>query len=302
MASCIVSIDVETANASRASICQLGLVGLHGRDELWRWSSLVDPEEMFERKNFEIHRIHPNDVLGAPRYPDVLNNVLESIAGQIVVSWTDFDQVAISHAADKYSLPRPECFWLDACLVARHVWSELPNHQLATVASALGLEFNHHDALSDAWACGTALSMALSASKTDAEYWLRKMGQNVPSAYGGPARVAHPIETAREGKPSLPLSGHVVLFTGEFSLGKPKLGELANSLGCAVKTNFSKKITLLVYGAYNPIVGEGETKSGKHRQAEEALQSGQDVTIMCEEGFLTFLASNGVALMGLSQN
>ena len=60
------SIDVETANADRASICQIGIV--HVREGVIedRWQTLVNPEDWFDPWNVSIHGIDETDVVGSP--------------------------------------------------------------------------------------------------------------------------------------------------------------------------------------------------------------------------------------------
>ena len=286
MSNDFIAIDVETANTSRASICQIGLVGMSGSDELWRWSSWVNLEEEFEQKFCGIHGIHPEKVRDAPLFPEVLNAIRPSIQGQVLVSWTDFDQYALCYAADKYRLRRPSCSWLDACQIARHVWPELPSHNLQAVAETLQLRFQHHDALADAWACGRAFAAVLGTSKVSIADWMHKFGAPESPPYEGPSEVLHPVEVTREGRADLPLSGDTVLFTGDFELGKSRLGELAWELGCSVKNNFSKHVTILVVGARDAEKYGGDTKSGKLRTAEAAIKSGQRISILREDEFL----------------
>ena len=52
-----VAIDVETANADLASICQIGLVTIRAGDTAEKWSTLVDPEDFFDEINIDIHGI-----------------------------------------------------------------------------------------------------------------------------------------------------------------------------------------------------------------------------------------------------
>lgn len=290
MDSYFVAIDVETANASRASICQIGLVASDGNNELWRWSSLVDPEEGFESRNVEIHHIQPRQVVGAPRFPMVLQAIAASMEGQCVVSWSEFDQDAVTQAAAKYEVSPPDCFWLDATSVARQVWPNLPNHKLLTVASALGIEFDHHDALADAWACCRIFQAALAVTDTTVEYWLERIGQRNPSAYKGPAEVQFEVSCSLDGDPSGPLYGHVLLPTGSFTGGKQGFSRLAAELGCAVKENWSKKVTLLIVGHRDPDEFDGVEKSTKHRQAEEAQSKGHPVAILTEQQFMDWVA------------
>ena len=61
------SIDVETANADRASICQIGMVHVRDGQIEDRWQALVNPEDWFDPWNTSIHGISETDAL--LRYP-----------------------------------------------------------------------------------------------------------------------------------------------------------------------------------------------------------------------------------------
>ena len=64
-----VSLDVETANASLASICQIGIVHFDNGQIIDKWSSLIDPEDFFDYMNISIHGIDEDHVDGAPPLP-----------------------------------------------------------------------------------------------------------------------------------------------------------------------------------------------------------------------------------------
>lgn len=108
--------------------------------------------------------------------------------------------------------------------------------------------------------------------------------------YGGPAAIRYEVGCSLDGASYGPLVGHVLLLTGKFSGGKSEVSRKASRLGCAVKENWSKKVTLLVTGERDPSEFNGEEKSEKHRQAEEAQRGGQDVAILTEQQFMDWLA------------
>ncbi len=57
-----VAIDVETANADLASICQIGLVTFADGQIVSEWQSLIDPEDEFNEINISIHGIDESSV------------------------------------------------------------------------------------------------------------------------------------------------------------------------------------------------------------------------------------------------
>lgn len=74
-----VAIDVETANADMASICQIGLAVFENGVLKDEWKTYVDPEDYFDPINVDIHGINETKVRGAPNFPalsDTLNSYL----------------------------------------------------------------------------------------------------------------------------------------------------------------------------------------------------------------------------------
>ena len=89
------AIDVETANASPASICQIGIVCV--RDSvIWdRVSILVNPEERFNLFNVRLHGIDEEDVKDCPTFPRVYAELYRRTAGVTLVSHTG---LIVSHS------------------------------------------------------------------------------------------------------------------------------------------------------------------------------------------------------------
>ena len=65
------SIDVETANADRASICQIGIVQVRKGELGDHWQTLINPEDWFDPWNVSIHGIDQRDVSNSPTLPEV---------------------------------------------------------------------------------------------------------------------------------------------------------------------------------------------------------------------------------------
>jgi len=151
------SVDVETANPDQSTICQIG-VGLFEDGELIdTWKTYVDPEDYFHWRNIRIHRITEEDVWGQPIFPDVYPMLRRMFENNIVVHHSHFDRTAFRKAFERYSLEPFEVQWLDSVRVARQAFGEgclEGGYNLANVATYLDIEFQHHDALEDAIACG----------------------------------------------------------------------------------------------------------------------------------------------------
>ncbi len=64
-----VALDVETANADMASICQIGAARYANGALIDEWKTYVDPQDYFDGMNVTIHGIHESTVAGAPTFP-----------------------------------------------------------------------------------------------------------------------------------------------------------------------------------------------------------------------------------------
>lgn len=273
-----VALDVETANADLCSICQVGLVHFEGGEPVGQWETLVNPDDFFDPFNVSIHGITEKMVGSAPSLPAVFAELASRLEGQVAVCHTHFDRTAVFLCAERIGASPPSCEWLDTARVARRAWSQFGErgYGLASVATALGISFRHHDALEDARAAGLVLAHAIRESGITLAEWLLKARQPIASS-------ERPLSL--EGNPDGPLAGEVVVFTGALSLSRREAAAYAASAGCAVRPGVTKDTTLLVVGDQDIRRLAGHEKSGKHRKAEKLLASGQFIRILRESDF-----------------
>ena len=175
-----VSLDFETANPSRVSICAAGLAvfedGQLTESPYW----LVRPPKghgWFHDDFIEIHHLTHLDVLDAPEFPAIAPELLARLTcGDLVIAHNaSFDIGHLGETLDYFGLPRPEFDYICTCQLARRVWPELENHQLATLTAHIGHQFNHHHAQADAEAAGRVLlAMMKQVNATTPRELLRK--------------------------------------------------------------------------------------------------------------------------------
>lgn len=277
-----VAIDVETANADMASICQIGLAKYRDGNLVDEWSSLIDPEDYFDFINIDIHGITEEDVAGAPKFPDVLQNLSNYLSGGICVSHTHFDRVSVGRAINKYSLSQIDTVWLDSARVARRAWEDCAwsGYGLSNVCKIIGYEFKHHDALEDAKASGRVLLAAIEKTGLDLDAWLKRVSQPIdPSSSSSGAAIK------RDGNPEGELYGETLVFTGALEIPRREAADLAASIGCTVASGVTKKTTLLVVGDQDITKLSGKSKSSKHLKAEELVAKGHRIRIIKESDF-----------------
>lgn len=281
-----VAIDVETANADMASICQIGLAKFNDGKLVKEWSSLIDPEDYFDFINIDIHGITEKDVIGAPKFSEVVSDLTAFLSGSVCVSHTHFDRVSIGRALEKYSLNPIATTWLDSARVARRAWEQCARrgYGLSNVCEIIGYKFKHHDALEDAKASGQVIIAAVEQTGLDIGAWLKRVHQPID-----PNNSSSGSAISREGDPDGELSGEVLVFTGALEIPRREAADLAASIGCTVAPGVTKKTTLLVVGDQDVTKLAGKTKSSKHIKAEQLIKKGQGIRIIKESDFKEFV-------------
>ena len=277
-----IAIDVETANADMASICQIGIAKFKDGVLVEEWSSLVDPEDYFDFINIDIHGISEKDVIGAPTFSEVVGELSRFLSDSICVSHTHFDRVSIGRALDKYSLKPIETTWLDSARVARRTWEECAwsGYGLSKVCEIIGYEFKHHDALEDAKASGQVLIAAIEKSGLNIEAWLRRVCQPID-----PSKTYSGSAISRDGNPEGEMYGEVLVFTGALEIPRREAADLAAGIGSTVASGVTQKTTLLVVGDQDITKLAGKDKSAKHLKAEQLIAKGQKIRIIKESDF-----------------
>ena len=181
-----VAVDVETANADMASICQIGIAKYSNGTLIEEWSSLVNPQDYFDDINIDIHGISENDVVSSPTFQELYEVLHGFFDNKVSVCHTHFDRVSITRAVSKYDLDEIKPIWLDSAKVARRTWKEFSarGYGLANICKHIGYEFKHHDALEDAKAAGEIILAAINESGLDLDSWLKRVQQPITPKNG----------------------------------------------------------------------------------------------------------------------
>lgn len=279
------ALDVETANADMASICQIGMAEFHDNELVNQIESLVNPEDYFDPINISIHGITPEMVNGAPTFPKIYKAIKEigsHVEKVIVVTHTPFDQTSLRRASQKYGLGEISWTWLDSARVARRQWEEFRDsgYNLPNVAKQLGIVYKSHDAVDDARAAGEVVLKAMEQSGLSLDVWLERAYKCISSGS---------VSYAQEGDPDGPFYGETVAFTGALALPRKEAASLAARAGCNVGDGVTKETTLLVVGIQNKDRLAGYDKSSKHRKAEQLISKGQSIRIISENDFLDMI-------------
>lgn len=270
-----VTIDVETACSRTSSICQIGIVGFTDGRVSFEYETLVDPCDEFHPFNVRIHGIDRHHVRGKPKFRDLHATLVSHLGNRITVAHSTFDRGAISAACLLHQRPSINARWLDSVRVARRAWPELSSHRLNVLADHLGIELQHHDALSDARAAGMVLVKAIDHTGISLEDWFHE-----PSPASAP-RVTASVKRSSNGEG--PLAGENITFTGDLTVSRNAFADQIAAAGGSVSPTPNKRTTILVLGVQDLSSFAGKAKSSKHLKAEALMAAGQAIEVLSEQ-------------------
>jgi DNA polymerase-3 subunit epsilon len=313
-----IALDLETANANYASICEIGLVRFEDGKPTERWTQLIaPPEDLFHFDNSWIHGITESDVQSAPTFTQVQSDISAFIAGDPVVAhYSGFDVSAIRKASEWNGLPYPDMTYFCTVVLSRKALKgELLSFKLQNVADYFDLGFEQvHRADSDAATAGEiavrlmnlrnaenlqllADDLGVRAGRLGAGVDVRCAAISMPKKYESlsPEERANLVALQQEiwGVDELDPSGDFfdkkIVLTGTLrSMNREKATALLESVGARITGSVSKKTDFVIQGLQSPeeIAAGG---SNKEKQAQALLDAGVEIEVIQEEDFLRML-------------
>lgn len=300
-----VAIDLETATASRSSICQIGITEVINNIPQDSKSWYVRPDgNRYDGINIVIHGIHPEDTENAPSFPEVWREVQPYLQNKIVVAHnTSFDMYALRDAFDKYNMVYPTFDYFCSLRIARYIVRGCYSYSLGVVMDYLNLDFGtHHRADSDSLGCALLLLKCLEAdgsalSELEAKYNFHR-GKFAPNTF-----IAH----LSKDKPKISYKDYIrtisvdesmvdkgnyfygksICFTGTCKYGTRKeLLQKVALLGGIPTDSVTATTDVLVVGQQDYRVVGDDGMSGKQEKAMKLLAQGKDIEILSEMEFI----------------
>ncbi|QGS51487.1 exonuclease domain-containing protein [Spiroplasma tabanidicola] len=146
-------IDFETANYKNEP-CQVGIVICENGVITDRYETLISlPKYSYiDFKYTMIHNIYDEQLVGQPGFVEVCKKIKEKLQkGYVVIAHNaKFDMMVLKRAMQNNNI---EMFDFDYACSVEIIRNSFPkrflNHKLSTLANALNIKFNHHNALAD---------------------------------------------------------------------------------------------------------------------------------------------------------
>lgn len=161
----IIAIDLETPNMSHDRICSLGIAIIEEGNVIKDQYYLIDPECYFDYRNTNIHGISKESVQGMPAFPAVWNEIRSLLHTNLIVAHNaNFDLTVLRKTLSYYGLTEEEINYIDTLEIASSILSDVKNFKLPTLCQYFGIDLKHHDASSDAVACGEILCRLMNQS------------------------------------------------------------------------------------------------------------------------------------------
>jgi len=160
------AIDFETANYQPDSACAVGLVRVENGKIVKKEYHLIRP--LADTFVFSyIHGITWDDVVGEPSFKEIWRRIKKVTAGTdfLAAHNARFDSNVLFSCCLSHEITPPQNKFVCTMMLARRVWSIRPT-KLPDVCNRLGIELDHHNALSDAEACARIVMAAMKAGHT----------------------------------------------------------------------------------------------------------------------------------------
>ena len=154
-----VAIDFETTTSNPSSICSMGICQVVRNKVVKTEEFLIKPNPFeFNEYNVKIHGITPEMVFTKPTFDKYWPEIKPYIENNLVIAHnTSFDITALKRALKLYNIEYPEFQHLCTVQLSRKAYPDLPGHKLNELAEAFNVQFSHHNAEDDAYACAMVM-------------------------------------------------------------------------------------------------------------------------------------------------
>ena len=141
----------------------MGLCVVEDGNILMKKEILIRPEPfIFNDYNIQIHGITPELVWNRLTFDGYWGEIKPYLENTLVIAHnTSFDINVLRKTLDMFGLEYPDFKYLCTVKLSQKAYPDLFSHKLNNLCDALGVCFNHHHAMDDAYACSMVFEKIL---------------------------------------------------------------------------------------------------------------------------------------------
>ena len=166
-----IAIDFEIANNNMNSACSMGMIFVKDNQIIEEKYYLIHPPTMeFDKDMILVHGIKPIDVLSAPSFNGIWEQIKHHFSQTIIVAHNaQFDMSVLYACLKEYSLEIPEFNYLCSIPISTKATRGVKvGNSLKERCLHFDIEFeDHHNALADARACAQLVIKSVESKKAN---------------------------------------------------------------------------------------------------------------------------------------
>ena len=302
------AIDFETANSTRDTACAIGVVVVDNGEVSAKELRLIRPPgNLYNPFNISIHGITPAQTENSPVFAEVWPEIAELIDDRLLIAHNAaFDISVLRRSAEACDYSPPDSTFACSYRIAKQTWPHLWSYGLDVISDFLGIELDHHKALSDA---NAAAHITLSALQKHSCGTVQDMAQKLGFSVGAfSGQEYNPFSNAKKSRPSPyrrpekivadtdgfdeehPFYQRSIVITGTLkSMSRRDARQAAANKGANVEGGVNKSLDYLVVGQTNLKIAGDDGMSTKLRKAVALSEAGAPIEVISEVEFLELL-------------
>lgn len=302
------TIDFEVASRWEYSPCSVAIYKFTENSYNKIYSTLINSGDVFfDPQLVKLHGITFDMVQDAPSLSNVMKEICNIIKDNFLFAHNaTYDILKIITGCKECNINIPNFKYADSLMIAKRTWKGLVNYKLDTICDFLNIELNHHNADSDAIACGKIVLEAMKyyninniCSLLDEikytygyfenDIFNKAFSQKLAKSHNSKSDYEKVKEINVNTEADGELNGKVIVFTGALSITREKAMQLAAKNGGVPNASVTAKTNYLVVGNDDYHRFKSGNKSNKMLKAEQLILKGQDLEIITEDDFLELL-------------
>lgn len=302
------TIDFEVASRYEYSPCSVAIYKFTDTSYTKIYSTLINSGDVFfDPQLIKLHGITAEMIKDAPTLDTVMNNICSIIKNNFLFAHNaTYDILKIINGCKECNINIPNFKYADTLMLSKRTWKGLINYKLDTVSDYLNIELKHHNADSDAIACGQIVLESMNYYNVNDIFSLldeikytygyyenniffKAFSQKIAKSHNSKSDYEKVkeinINTEAEGE----LNGKVIVFTGALSIPREEAMKIAAEHGAIPNASVTSKTNYLVVGNDDYHKFKLGNKSNKMLKAEQLILKGQDLELITEDDFFELI-------------